>query len=175
MRKVFKMKSFMFFIFVSSVLSCKSQKIDCDCSAILIPKQIEIPLYNEYGKHNIKNRIINDTIKEEYYILNIFKIVKQYALVSAFTPFDSTHIKGWIKTQYLGIYPSNFSTINLYFKPNKTSKVKAKIIKPEYYPFNILDCNGKWLYIKYFDVDKKFKEGWLSPEDQCSNPYSTCN
>lgn len=146
----------------------------CNCNVLLFQKQQKVPLLDSKGK--VIRYIMNDTITEDYFNINILKLSHNLAFVNASgTLHDTIPQKGWIKTKYLGIYPSNFSTINLYFKPNKVSKIKAKIIKPEYYPFNILDCNGKWLYIKYFDGDKKFKEGWLSPEDQCSNPYSTCN
>jgi hypothetical protein len=52
--------------------------------------------------------------------------------------------------------------------------VKFKIISPYYTPLPIYNCHERWLYIKFLDEDNKIKEGWLSPEDQCDNPYSTC-
>lgn len=152
-----------------------SQERKCSCTAILVPKQVNVPVYKDTIKKIIIGKIINDTINEEYYILSIIKINKQWAYVNASTPFDSTPKIGWIQTKYIGIYPSNFSSINLYTFPNKNTKIKSIIIKPEYYPFNVLDCRGKWLYVSYLDADGRIKEGWLAPEDQCSNPYSTCN
>jgi len=153
-----------------------SKRIKCDSECILMPpKNIKIPLYNKYNSKTVNCIIVNDTITEEYYSLHVIKIKREFALVEACTPFDTIKKVGWINIKYLGIYPSNFLNINLYCKPDLKSKIKSQIIKPEYYPFNILDCSGEWLYVKYFDADKKYKKGWLAPGDQCSNPYSTCN
>ena len=139
------------------------------------PKNIKIPLYKNNNSKIVNYEIINDTVKEEYYSLYIDKIKRKHVLVEAYTPFDRIKKVGWINIKYLGIYPSSFFKINLYSKPNLKSKIKSQIIKPEYFPFNILDCSGEWLYVKYLDADNKYKEGWLAPDDQCSNPYSTCN
>ncbi|MPM49013.1 hypothetical protein SDC9_95741 [bioreactor metagenome] len=82
---------------------------------------------------------------------------------------------GWIETKYLGIYATDWTNVKLYSHPNINSKVKSIIIRPEWYPFNILKCKGNWLYVSYLDGDGVIKEGWLPPDNQCSNPYSTCN
>lgn len=158
------------FLFGQNTVSTKTST----CTAILFKQQQQVPLLNNKGK--VTCYIMNDTIKEDYYAVTIFKISHNMAYVSASaTLYDTIPRQGWIKIKYLGIYPSSFFKINLYSKPDLKSKIKSQIIKPEYYPFNILDCSGEWLYVKYFDADKKYKKGWLAPEDQCSNPYSTCN
>lgn len=162
-------------VFILNTLNCMSQKNNCSCSAILIPKHIEIPLYSSMKGNIVENKLINDTITEEYYVLSIIETKKYRSKVKAITPFDTIPKTGWIQTEYLGIYPSSFSQINLYRRPRLKANVKSIIIKPEYYPLNILKCKGDWLYVTYVDIDKKIKEGWLSPEDQCANPYSTCN
>lgn len=171
-------KKLILFLSLSFVLSgCITYKrLKCNCECVLMPpKNNKIPLYQNLYNKNINYIIINDTIKEEYYSLYIDKIKGKLVFVEAYTPFDTVKKKGWIDIKYLGIYPSSSFKINLYSKPDQKSKIKSQIIKPEYYPFNILDCSGEWLYVKYFDVDKKYKEGWLAPVDQCSNSYSTCN
>jgi hypothetical protein len=146
----------------------------CNCGAVLLNKQQQVPLLDNKG--NIISYIMDDTIKEDYFGIFIFKISHNLAYVSASaTLYDTIPRKGWIQTKYLGIYPSSSFKINLYSKPDIKSKIKSQINKPEYYPFNIIDCKGNWLYVKYLDADNKYKEGWLSPHDQCSNPYSTCN
>lgn len=149
---------------------------ECNCSVVLYYKQIKVPLFDDKGK--VLCCVMNDTTTEDYFGVIIMKINKnnRLAYVSASaTLYDTIPKIGWIETKNLGIYPSKFSTINLYYNPNIDSKIKSKIFKPEYFPFNILDCKENWLYISYLDTDGKIKEGWLSPEDQCSNPYSTCN
>jgi hypothetical protein len=148
----------------------------CNCSVVLYYNQQKIPLFDEKGK--VIYYIMNDTITEDYYGAIIMKINKNHNLAyvnATATLYDTIPKIGWIEMKNLGIYPNKFSVINLYCKPNTESKIKSKIIKPEFFPFNILNCKGNWLYISYFDVDKKIKKGWLSPEDQSSNPYSTSN
>lgn len=171
------MKLYLFILTICPILLIGQNTVTtktCNCSAILFKKQQQVPIVNNKGK--VTCYIINDTIKEDYYVVTIFKISHNMAYVSASaTLYDTIPRQGWIKTKYLGIYPSSFLKINLYSKPDLKSKIKSQIIKPEYYPLNIYDCSGEWLYVKYLDADKKYKEGWLAPEDQCSNPYSTCN
>lgn len=169
---------YLLMLFLSSILlNLNSQNIsDCNCTTLLIPKQIKIPIYIEpYGK--IINRIINDTIIEDYNIILIKKQNNGFSYVEASGAIYDTSIKkGWIETRYLGIYTNVYSgTLKLYFEPDTKSKVKSTIIKPPYDLFNVIECKNEWLYIKYLDKDNKIKEGWLAPENQCSNPYTTCN
>lgn len=142
---------------------------------MLIPKQKMIPIYKE-PNGNIITLIINDTIKEDYYTLQIIKQAKGFSFVKASTARIDTTKTGWIETKYLGIYSSVYSgTLKLFTQPDKKSKVKSIIINPPYDLLNVIDCRDRWLYVKYIDIDKKTKEGWLSPDNQCSNPYTTCN
>lgn len=152
----------------------KPKKNVCRCSVILAQKQVKAPILN--NNRDTICFIMNDTITEDYFGISIIEMKHNWAFVNASaTLYDTIPKIGWIQTKFLGIYPSKFSPINLYCKPDIKSKVRSTIIKPEYYPFNVLDCKGTWLYVSYTDVDKKMKFGWLAPEDQCSNPYSTCN
>jgi len=171
------MKNLLFFICIFPIWVFGQQiKKDCQCSCnvVLFSKQQLVPILD--NNRRVKCYIMDDTIKENYYVLKIKKINRNYVYVSASAAiFDTIPREGWINIKNLGIYPSNFSTINLYNLPQRNSKIKSQLLKPEYYPFNIQNCYKDWLYIKYIDVDKKLKQGWLSPEDQCSNPYSTCN
>jgi len=170
------MKYIILLIFAYIFSSCKAQESEnCNCSVIMIPKGIQIPLYSLSNKNEIKIHLLNDTIKEEYYIINIYSQEGKMFKISGAAPHDTVNKNGWIESKYIGIYPSIFDEIKLYSKPDTSSKVMSTIIKPEYYPFNVVKCFGKWLYVQYVDTDKKTKEGWLSPDNQCSNPYSTCN
>ena len=164
------------FFFAFCLNSCKAQKDNCDCSVILIPKQIEIPLYDK-PLNKIVFTIKNDTVKEDYCLIQLKSISKDWAKISATTVSDTTTKIGWIEKKYMGIYPNPYfgDIAKLYSDADTISAVKSTIIKPEFSPANIFQCKGKWLYIKYMDADNKMKEGWLSPDDQCANPYTTCN
>ena len=49
-------------------------------------------------------------------------------------------------------------------------------IEKEYNPnmYEVSDFDGKWLKIKTEVKGQKY-EGWMPPDEQCSNVYSTCN
>lgn len=148
----------------------------CDCSAILIPDQVRVPIYNKPNNGKIINYIKNDTIKQDYFILDIAQIIDSFAFVQTYAViYDTVPKIGWIKTKFLGIYPGRYDTLNLYIKPDKRSGVKTRIIEPGPSPMIIIKCQNKWLYVQYLDDDKKIKKGWLAPEDQCANPYTSCN
>ena len=87
--------------------------------------------------------------------------------------------EGWIAIKNVGVYlrPRNEEEIiPIYDNPIKNSVYKnINGRKPEFFNLiNIIDIKEKWLKIKYIE-NKSIKEGWLNYENQCSNPYSTCN
>lgn len=164
-------------IFSLTIISCVTYKQQCSCGSILHDRQVDIPIYQKNGSCII---ILDDTIKENYYnvyIMNI-KNKRAYVNVSA-TLYDTIPKTGWVETKYLGIRGANWNengSLYLYKKPSKLSKIKSTIIEPPYfYSMNVLKCYKNWLYVSFLDVDNIMKEGWLSPNNQCSNPYSTCN
>lgn len=166
----------LFWIFFPTVVLGQAQttKNNCNCNVILFQKQQKVPLLDDKG--NVLYHIMDDTTTEDYFGINIIKVKNGLAFVSASATLHDTLPKfGWVSLNFLGIYPSSFSSILLYSQPNIKAKIKSKIFNPEYSPFSIKNCKGKWLYISYLDIDKRKKEGWLSPKDQCANPYSTCN
>jgi hypothetical protein len=147
----------------------------CNCDAIIIPKNQKIPLYHDTVSHRIAYKMINDTVKEEYYIVSIHAIAHRWAKIDGVTPFDTIPKVGWIETKYLGIYPGSYTTLKLYTQPSTRSKIKYIIRKPEYFPLAVINCNNGWLHVEYKDIKGEVKVGWLAPEDQCANPYTTCN
>jgi hypothetical protein len=156
-------------------LSCSGQKTSndnkCDCAAILIPRHKTINIYDEPNGVK-KYEIMNDTIKEDYFNIQIKNIQGDFAYVIASAVlYDTIPKQGWLKTEYIGIYPNNYSEdLKLYSKPNTSSEVGAVIKDPQYYPLQIKNCANEWLFVL-----QEGKEGWMDPSDQCSNPYSTCN
>ena len=53
---------------------------------------------------------------------------------------------------------------------------KVIITEKEYNPnvYQVLDFEGKWLKVQV-RIKGKIYVGWMSPEMQCANPYSTCS
>lgn len=143
--------------------------------ALLIPKHTPIPLYDSCRKE-ITGIIINDTLKESYALIAIEKIKDSIAKVIANYPLENNRKQcGWIDIKYLGIHLS-FSTDTLYLmsNPNVSSKVSFTLIRPhwgDFYP--IIDAQKGWLYIQ--NIHNLNESGWLSPQNQCNNPYTPCN
>lgn len=92
---------------------------------------------------------------------------------------EDTITRGWImKSHHLGIYSRMYTPeidpLILYENPNDSLQIVAK--DTEYNPemYEVVDFEGKWLKVKT-KINGKNYEGWLSPEMQCSNVYSTCS
>ncbi len=119
---------------------------------------------------------MDDTNSYNFNQIIIFQIINGFAKISANgINKDTAEKKGWIELQYLGIYPSGWEGgIKFYSEPTKESKILSVFQKPYYIPLRILKCSGEWLYVYVYENGIK-KEGWLSPENQCSNPLTTCN
>ena len=82
---------------------------------------------------------------------------------------------GWIdKTKNVGVYPRAYhKALLLYSAPGK----KDIATKITHYVRNLLevsDSQGGWVKVKMVDRGKPV-EGWLSPEEQCADAYTTCN
>lgn len=74
----------------------------------------------------------------------------------------------------LFVYSQKYtSPLLLYTSPNEQcnkEQCDAYIADPLY----IIDVCGTWLKVR-FEMSGKVFEGWIPPEEYCSNPYSTCN
>ena len=135
-----------------------------------------IPLYNK--SHEIIDTIVCDIDKDLLYSVSIFKIKNNYAYIHAscvVSDIFSIEKEGWIKLEYLGINPANCSNgLILRKRPSNNAKVKSNILNPRWgdlYP--IKKAYRRWLYIETIIDDTQYS-GWISPEQQCSNPYSSC-
>lgn len=97
--------------------------------------------------------------------------------ITAYSSLDNTLItKGWIyKNNHIGIYSSTYNRNFILYKiPYNEKEIIA--IDKKYNPniYEVIDFEGKWLKIKAKINGKKYV-GWIPPEEQCCNVYSTCN
>ncbi|GHA62359.1 hypothetical protein [Pontibacter akesuensis] len=86
--------------------------------------------------------------------------------------------KGWIKKgKFIGIYARNYDagkTLSLYAEPRKSSKTTFTIQNYDNRLYQVTSINKGWVYVKV-EHQGKIKQGWLAPDMQCANAYSTCN
>ena len=162
----------LFSIFISA---CHNSHKCCKGSALLIPKHSYIAIYDKPNGIQVDS-VINDTINEDYVLIFIKQIKGKYAqIIAQNTISNNIEKSGWIELNNIGINPASTSPLFLYKKTNEYSGISDTIINPHWgdlYP--IIKCKGEWLYIRTKE-NGKWKQGWMSPKDQCDNPYTTCN
>ena len=77
-------------------------------------------------------------------------------------------------TTFLFTYSSQYDTsLVLYDAPYSQSAIDV-IRDYLTIPLRVIDVDGLWLKVKFIHESQKY-EGWLSPNEYCSNPYTTCN
>lgn len=136
-----------------------------------------ITMYDEPGGR-ISKRLKNDIEGENILQFNLLQRNDTMFYVSAYYSMneDSVIARGWIKkNKHLGIYSRAYDKpLLLYNSSSKKSGIKNKIdnYNPEMYI--VIDCLNNWLKVKTI-INGKYYEGWIPPEMQCSNVYSTCS
>ena len=122
-------------------------------------------------------RLANDTI-EEFFIL--FKLIShqhdKYKVI-AYDGYESFIDSGYIySTAPLRVYDRVYSdqdTLKFYEEPNRASNYKP-YNRSHNNELEVLDFSNQWLYVRFQDNDTTL-EGWLEPEQQCGNVWTTCN
>ncbi len=159
-------------ILTSFLLSCSvcHNTQDYKASCLLIPTQEYVMMYKTMNETIPFDSIINDSIKESYVVIGIHKISSNMAFVKTENTLGTIEHKGWVDKRFLGIFLSQ-PNIFLYDQPKHNSRVCDSIrgvFWGDWVP--IIDCKNKWIY-----TSKNGHEGWIAPQDQCDNPYSSCN
>lgn len=169
------MRNLLLILFLLGLFGCRQKKEQPIGNVLLVPMQVHVPLYQN-EKENIVDSIFNDTVQENYALIGIYQIKKNMAKVKVTFSMDSVTIKdGWIDTKYLGIHLAHYSdTVKIMLHPCLDSKISFEIKNPQWEEFYIVkDACKNWLYIQSIDSSQNY--GWLAPEYQCDNPYTSCN
>jgi hypothetical protein len=152
---------------------------ECNCGALIdVEFKDRIVVYDKPNGLIIK-KIQHNFDKEDFLILTIDKDTTDYFHVMiSYSLTEKKGMEGWIKKgKSIGVFAKNYSNpqiLNLYLKPSLKSKVKSIIPKWVNQFYVIEKCSGKWVYVK-IQYKCQSKEGWLQPDKQCDNPYTTCN
>ena len=130
-------------------------------------------LYQNATSNQVVDSIVNDSTKEIFYCVSIRKTACKRAFVSTFV--DDDELKehsGWVEWENLGIRLHG-DTIFIREKPNNNAKIVGFYYDPAWidvYP--IIKAKNEWLFV--YDKDRNIR-GWVSPNNQCVNSYTTCN
>lgn len=170
------MKKYLTFIFLLLSKFTYAQEIESKV-CVLLEYNFDgvINLYNNSMKDSALI-IQNDLENEDYIYFGLIAKNDSMYYVEARFEIMGYIGKGWIdRNNTLKIYSRNYSQkLILYAEPNSISNVQCVIDKYVPLLFDVLDFNGQWLKVK-LKYNETIYEGWLSPEMQCCNHYSTCN
>lgn len=151
----------------------------CECSALIDPEFLgETEVYDApYGK--LKKKIQQNLKEEDFIVLSITGRQEGFYHVVASYLIAGEIVEGWIKEDStIGVYARAYpvgDSLRLMSAPGKSSKSQAVKIINNMQFFRVINCNADgWVKVSIQVSGEKY-EGWLSPEDQCDNPYTTCN
>ncbi len=172
------MNKYLIFIFIFSLALKSNSQTKCNCDALIdVEYKGEVSLFEKPNGKLIK-KLKHDFKKEDFLALTIEKDSMEYFKVSLVYFISGGELKGWIKKdKHIGTFAKNYGQniiLNLYSKPNLNSEVKSTVKYWTNQLYVIQKCSEKWVYVKIKDNGKNC-EGWLQPEKQCANPYTTCN
>ena len=84
---------------------------------------------------------------------------------------------GWIsQNTKLGVYSAAYGDLHCSLYKTPFDRKQIIITEAVYNPnmYEVVDFEGKWLKVRV-KINNKFYVGWLPPEMQCANPYTTCS
>ena len=159
-------------------ISAQNNSLNNSCIFLDIDYTGAVNIYDKPGGKTIQS-LKHDMEDENFLMFTILQKNDSMFLVNAYysiPQFDSTSVTGWIKkNNKLEIYSRAYNEpLILYTYPDKNKGVKT--ILKEYYPdmWIVTDCHKNWLKVKAM-IEGKLYEGWISPEMQCCNVYTTCS
>jgi hypothetical protein len=167
------MRFYCFIIFILTTLISCNEHSDTKCSEIRIDafthnSDSTIEIYNYSNKQKIGNLKLKD---ESGWIVDVSEMNVDFLKVSFY---DTNLVNIGIKKGDLWLNTQNYDgeLIPLYSNPDTTSNVMNKLSGAQ--TVQVINVCKNWAYIKGKDSSKKTVEGWLAPNDQCSNPLTTC-
>ena len=77
---------------------------------------------------------------------------------------------GWVYAQLLGTSTRGYNSegVSVYASANPQSNTVGRI--PASTSVKLLGCDRSWAFVEYEKI-----KGWIAPDDQCSNPLTTCS
>ena len=136
--------------------------------------KMKVPLYSNTSKLKVLKYLSHNFKEEDYLLFTIKNSNDSMYYVEASHAIAGGNVKGWInKSTKVAIFPKAYNEKLIVYNSfsKKSKKTSLSNISGE---LNVLDYKDGWLKVKA-TVNGKAIAGWLPPESQCSNPYTTCN
>ncbi len=169
------MKYYIYLYAIFFIYSCKAQetkKKECDCelsSYTLSDPNISANLYLKKGGFRVMTLSYpyGDKNEECIFTFDITSCDNGWLKVKS----PNSLGKYWIEPERLAT-TSSISNFKLYSSINKGNVVFLSNRKEV---LTIVGCKGKWAKVFFTSEAGKRIEGWISPKEQCANPYTNCN
>lgn len=134
-----------------------------------------ITVFDSIGQviKTIKNDIDNENVVT-FQLLekndSMFHVIAYWSLDQKFL------VDGWIyRKNRLRIFSASYNQDFILYEVPYTRE-NIVVTQKEYNPqmYEVVDFEGNWLKIRT-KIENRIYQGWIPPEMQCSNIYSTCN
>ena len=129
--------------------------------------------------HGKITKYVQNDIKEEDFVM--FDLLQKqdsmYYVIAYSGSTDDVLAIGWIsQNTKLGVYSAAYGDLHCSLYKTPFDRKQIIITESVYNPnmYEVLDFEGKWLKVRV-KINNKFYVGWLPPEMQCANPYTTCS
>lgn len=162
---------------MNAVAQNNSSISKCNCSILIDPEYKGWVSVLTVPGGKLLQRIQHNFKSQDFLTLTISESSGDYFhVLASYSIDDGPDTKGWVKaSKIIGIYSANYSeNLILYDRPHSNGK-KVVVVKEYINTFlKVVGCHQKWLKIELNYKGKKFV-GWMPPEMQCDNPYTTCS
>ena len=123
-------------------------------------------------------KLYNDSVTEDCIVFTLLEHAKtKYKVIATSSTNDYSDV-GYISKKtplriFSRAYNAKENPLKIYAKPSESNTFFAD--STDYTgELEVLDFSGVWLKVRYFNNGKEIS-GWISPDQQCPNPYSTCS
>ena len=119
----------------------------------------------------------NDSITESFHYVALIDQASTFFKVILLDSFWEEEGEGWISNEHIQIFDRMYSPddpLILYSMPEINSIPVYVEESDSFYSLQVIGFSDKWLKVRFLS-EKKDVVGWISPEMQCCNVFTTCS
>ncbi|MFC6996154.1 hypothetical protein [Rufibacter roseus] len=167
-----------YFLLVLSFLPFRTAIIQKPCELLVNPDYTETIRVYEKPEGNLVTTVAHDVEAEDFILLSVTQQTSNFYFAAVSFAVSGKSYKGWIKKgKHIGTYARDYDAatpLTLYKEPSTYAGVSVVASERVSNFLEVTSINEGWVRVK-LNMNGRVIQGWLSPEAQCSNPYTTCN
>ncbi len=164
---------FLTFCFLAILVS-KSYSQTSTVQSFINVENVPVHLYSDRLSERVIHTIMNDSIFEHWYVVEIFQESSlRYEVDVQCLQYNSPKIHGWIDKKYCSVYLAKIQTpLLLYSSPDEKSKYISISLTQEICAMVChVEKNG-FIFVE-FQYGSNNYYGWIN--EYCSSPINNCN